>query len=136
MSSPCHKPKQVEYIQQRKHNDCGVACVAMLVDATYSVVYSVLKKLNMSTRGGLYFEDIYRMLEEFGRTANNIKSLPKAGRALLAIQWNDNGAHFVVWDSKRKQILDPEEGVYSYKELLKYATIDEMWRISKPRQKQ
>ena len=124
---PTHNPKHVEYIQQRTKTDCGVACLAMLTDNLYSTIKEIVGK----TRG-LYPDDVLEYLEDFGYEYVEVKKLPK-GIALVALQWKEPGlsGHYVVWDSKRKQFLDPINGVIDKSEMLKFAKIDYIWKISK-----
>ena len=129
---PKHRPKQIEFIEQRKKNDCGVACVAMLVGHLYSEIIVLFPKLKR-TKGGLFPDELFEIFEDlnFSYKENNV--LPKKGRALVAISWNDKtlSGHYVVWDSVRKQFLDPTHGVINKRELLNLAKIDYIWRITK-----
>jgi len=128
---PLHGPKQLEFIQQRNKKDCGVACAAMLVDKLYDDMAAIFNGLGMSTRRALYPDDLFEALEEVGFDYEEIDSLPKHGRALVAVQWKHKGlsGHYTVWDSKRKQFLDPRHGVMGKREMLKHASIEYMWRI-------
>lgn len=130
---PKHKPKQTEFIQQRYKSDCGIACVAMIVGELYETSKIVFNALNKTTRGGLYPEDVMEVLEEFGYNYKDIAKLPKNGKALVAIQWINQklSGHYVVWDGKRKQFLDPLYGVFNKKEMLKCANIEWILKVNK-----
>lgn len=130
---PSHKPKQVEFIEQRKKSDCGIACAAMLSDRLYGYVFAFSQALGISVYKGMCLNQIFELLEELGCNYREAKALPSAGRALVAIQWKEDGfsGHYIVWDGKRKQFLDPLYGVINKKEMLKLAEIDSIWRIIK-----
>lgn len=128
---PVHKPRGVEFIQQRGKSDCGVACAAMLVGCLYEIARMLFKESKKSIRGGLYPEDIFEVLEEIGFKNKELQELPQNTKALVAIQWMDEelSGHYVVWDHKRKQFLDPLHGVFIRRELNKYAYIERIWKI-------
>ena len=133
MNFPRHKPKQVEFIEQRKKSDCGVACAAMVGDKLYGEVVAVLQALDISARYGISLDEMFELLEEFGYYCQEAQKLPVKGRALVTVQWKSEGlaGHYVVWDSKRKQFLDPLHGVVGRREMLKYAKIDSIWKVTK-----
>ncbi len=130
MKYPSHNPKQVEYIQQRTKTDCGIACLAMLTDNLYSTIKEIIGK---NKRGGMYPDDVLEYLEDLGYEYLEVKNLLKAKVALVALQWKAPGlsGHYIVWDGKRKQFLDPINGVIDKKEMLKFAKIDYIWEIIK-----
>lgn len=130
---PKHAPKQTEFIQQRCKSDCGIACVAMIVGELYETSKAIFSMLGKTIRGGLYPEDVMEVLEEFGYSYNDATKLPKNGKALVAVQWTNQKltGHFVVWDGKRKQFLDPLYGVFGKKEMLKHAEIEWIFKIIK-----
>lgn len=132
---PNHKPKQVEFIQQKGKSDCGVACVAMLVGCLYDSAKMFFKDFGKSIRGGLYPEDMFEVLEEIGFNNNEMRQLPQTGKALVAVQWKKEGlsGHYIVWDSRRKKFLDPLHGVFGKNELTKYAYIERIWHIYRSR---
>lgn len=132
---PLHGPKQIEFIQQRNKKDCGVACAAMLAGKLYFDMAAIFDGLGKSIKRAMYPDDLFEALEELGFDYQEINSLPDKGRALVAIRWKDESleGHYVVWDSKRKQFLDPLHGVMGKKQLLKYATIDYVWKIIRRR---
>jgi ABC-type bacteriocin/lantibiotic exporter with double-glycine peptidase domain len=128
---PKHKPKQIELILQKKKTDCGIACIAMLVFCSYEVALEAAKKLRISTKNGLYLDDFFEILEFFDYFARQVKMLPKRGCALVTINWKKKGlsGHFVVWDGKRNQFLDPIFGVINREDMLESAEIEEIWKI-------
>lgn len=135
MKIPSHKPKQLEFIEQRKKADCGIACAAMLCDRLYGDVIAISQALGIKHKKGICLDEMFEIFEEFDRDYNEIFELPTKGRALLAVQWKeqDLSGHYIVWDSKRKQFLDPLYGIISKREMLKLIHIDSIWRITKRR---
>lgn len=130
---PCHKPKQIEFIEQRKKSDCGVACAAMLCDKLYGETAAMLDALEISARRGLCPDEMFELLEEFGCYCQEIDKLPVKGRALVTVQWKDKNlsGHYVVWDAKRKQFLDPLHGVFGKREMSKYAKVEIIWKVTR-----
>lgn len=134
MKFPIHTPKQIEFVEQRKKRDCGVACVAMLTKHLYKDIILVFPEL--TRRSGLHMDEILDILDAFGYYCSEVKMLPK-GSALVGIQWkspNLNG-HFVVWDGKRNQFLDPKYGIINKNNMLKVANIDIILKVTKWRKK-
>jgi len=107
-----------------------VACAAMLADRMYKEIEAIFHILEKSTRS-IYPDDVFEVLDEIGYDYDEVAHLPKRGRALVAIEWKNEGftGHYVVWDSSRGQFLDPLHGVMGKREMLKYASIDYIWRI-------
>jgi ABC-type bacteriocin/lantibiotic exporter with double-glycine peptidase domain len=128
LSFPNHNPRQIEYIYQRGKTDCGVACFAMIAGFLYEDARRLFPK---TISRGLFPEQLLEKLDDVGFDARETKSLPKKGIALVTVNWkkDDLGGHFVVWDSKRKQFLDPIFGVVDKEEMLKHADIEDIWKI-------
>ena len=128
---PSHGPKGVEFVEQRGKTDCGIACIAMLSRRLYSEIVSLFPYLK--AKDGLYPDDVLEALEDLGYNYKEVNNLPKRGSALVAIEWKEPkvSGHYVVWDSKRKQFLDPLHGVIKKKEMLKFAKIEHTWRITR-----
>lgn len=127
-----HNPKQIEFIEQRKKTDCGVACLAMLMGRLYDEILVLFPKFK-KTKNGLFPEDILDVLEDSGYYYNEINKMPMKGVALVAIAWKDPdlSGHYVVWDSKRKQFLDPLHGIINKSDLFELAEIEHIWRVKK-----
>jgi hypothetical protein len=102
----------------------------MLSDKLYEETETIFRMLGKSTRS-IYPDDIFEVLEEVGYDYDESDVLPRKGRALVAIEWKSKGltGHYVVWDSKRKQFLDPLHGIVGKREMLKHASIDYIWKI-------
>ena len=128
MTFPKHNPKQIEYIYQRGKTDCGVACFAMIAGLLYEEARKIFPK---TISYGLFPEQLFEKLDDVGFNAVETKFLPKKGIALVTINWkNENlNGHFVVWDSKRKQFLDPIFGVINKDDMLCCAEIEDIWKI-------
>ena len=128
---PSHAPKSLEFIGQVGKTDCGVACIAMLSKRLYGEIISLFPHLKV--KGGLYPDDVLEALEDLGYNYQEVSKLPNRGTALIAIEWKEPkiSPHYVVWDSKRKQFLDPLHGVINKREMLKFAEIEYTWRITR-----
>lgn len=133
MSFPSHKPKQIEFIEQRKKSDCGVACAAMLSNRLYGEAAAVAQALRINSKKGICLDEMFELLDEFGYYCKEIDKIPTKGRALVTIQWKEKelSGHYVVWDAKRKQFLDPLHGVFGKREMTKYAEIESVWKVTK-----
>lgn len=130
---PSHKPRQMEFIEQRKKSDCGVACAAMLGDRLYNDIVAVIQALGINASRGISLDQMFELLEELGCSCKEIKELPTKGRSLITIQWKkeDLSGHYVVWDGKRKQFLDPLHGLVNKREMLRFAKIESIWKVTK-----
>jgi ABC-type bacteriocin/lantibiotic exporter with double-glycine peptidase domain len=129
---PSHRPRQIEFVEQRRKTDCGIACIAMLTKHLYNEVIEQFPELKRS-RGGLYPHVVVDILDSFGYDCNETYKLPQKGSALVAVQWKQPNlsGHYVVWDSKRRQFLDPQHGIINQREMLKLAEVELIWRINK-----
>jgi hypothetical protein len=105
----------------------------MLSDKLYGEVAAVLQALGMSANKGICLDEMFELLEELGRDCRETTKLPKRGRALVAIQWKEEelSGHYIVWDGKRRQFLDPLHGVVGQREMLRLAQIDSIWKVTK-----
>jgi hypothetical protein len=103
----------------------------MLSKRLYGEIISLFPHLKV--KGGLYPDDVLEALEDLGFNYQEMGKLPKRGSALIAIEWKEPkiDGHYVVWDSKRKQFLDPLHGVINRREMLKFAEIEHTWRITR-----
>ena len=126
---PRHKPKNIEFVEQRKKNDCGVACMAMLTRRMYGEIVFLFPQLKRK-RSSLYPDDVLEFLEDLSYEHKEVKKIPSKGDALIAVQWKkERGGHYVVWSGKRKQFLDPLHGLVDKEDMLKHAEIDYIWRV-------
>lgn len=130
---PRHNPKQVEFIEQRRKTDCGIACLAMLCGCLYAEIASIFYGKKKTTRGGIYPDDMLEMLEDIGCEYEEVQKFPAKGCALVAVKWKEPNlsGHYVVWDGKRKQFLDPLHGVVDKDDFLKLVDVEEIWKVTK-----
>jgi hypothetical protein len=106
----------------------------MLTRQLYETVEELFKSGDRKTsRGGLFPEEMSELLCAFGFRCAPARKLPKRGQALVGIQWLEEGlsGHFIVWDAKRQQFLDPLHGVFDKEELDKCALIEEIWNVTR-----
>ena len=105
----------------------------MLSYRLYGEVAAISQALDINSRKGIHLDQMFELLEELGYDCIEYDSLPKSGRALVAVQWKEKrlAGHYVVWDSKRKQFLDPIHGVVNKKEMLQLVDIDSIWKVIK-----
>lgn len=132
--APSHRPKQMEFIEQRRKSDCGIACAAMICDRLYGEVVAISQALGISIgKNGIQLDKMFELLEEFNYNCCKVEELPGKGRALVAIHWKDNdlSGHYVVWDGKRGQFLDPLHGAINKREMMKFANIESLWECKK-----
>lgn len=129
LSFPIHDPRRIEFIQQRKRWDCGVACVAMLAGLLYDDALSLFAHFGHGS--GLFPDDVLEVLEDLGLPAKAASGLPKRQPALVAVDWMEEGlsGHYVVWDPGRRQFLDPLHGLVGRRELLRLCRIEHVWTI-------
>lgn len=129
---PSHRPRQIEFIEQRRKTDCGIACIAMLTKNLYEEVVEQFPELRRS-HSGLYPHKVLDILDSFGYDYNEVYKLPRKGAALVAVQWKQPNlsGHYVVWDSKRRQFLDPKHGLINQREMLRLVDVEIIWRINK-----
>jgi len=101
----------------------------MLAGLMYESVFSLIGR----QRGGIYPDDVLDILEGLGFGYREVSKLPKRGAALVAIHWKEKelSGHFVVWDSRRGQFLDPLHGAIGQREMLKFAGIEHIWAITR-----
>jgi len=128
---PHHKPRQVEFIEQRRKTDCGIACLAMLCNCLYKEMASIFYGKRKTAKGGIYPDDMLEIIEEMGYDYKEVKKLPARGCALVAVQWKESNlsGHYVVWDSNRKQFLDPLHGAIDKEDFLNLVEVEEIWRV-------
>jgi hypothetical protein len=130
MSYPAHSPKQIEFIGQRRKTDCGIACAGMLCGLLYGDVLAILQGLSINYKKGINLDEMFEFFDECNKSCFKVDKLPSKGQALVTIQWKDTcSGHYIVWDSKRKQFLDPLHGLVGRREMTKYASIESVWKV-------
>lgn len=103
-------------IQQLDDMGCGVACVAMLTGQSYEAIRDLMYPNEPDTISGTNGRQLRRALAKFDcktvklvRFKRGTKYQSLTFDAVLRVGFtkkNDDG-HWVVWDSKRRRVLDP-----------------------------
>lgn len=106
-------------VRQLDDNGCGIACVAMIAGITYTearkqmfgnkpLTYTKSKELQKALRRhGIRIDGRLRPLGK-----RNYKTLARP--AILKVRWTKSGPfHWVVWDIRRRRVLDPLEPPYT-----------------------
>lgn len=117
-------------VEQREHNDCGVACVAMLAGVKYTVARAAVYGDGRSklTRT----KDLHDALVGLGRKPLATRRTPFRSRevddldkdALIFVELKRCGSkHWVVWDCMAKKVRDPVASKPKHK-LLGYLLVD------------
>jgi len=79
---------------------------------------------------GLYPDDVLEILEGLGLPSREIRTLSRRQPALVAVEWRDMpGGHYLVWDPRRKQFLDPLYGLLPRKDVLAHCRIEHIWSV-------
>jgi ABC-type bacteriocin/lantibiotic exporter with double-glycine peptidase domain len=118
-------------IRQKDDYGCGLACVAMLADADYQTVRESYEAEDVD---GTQLRELKKIMRRHGvrcgprlipLRSRHPKDLPFD--ALLKVNPRLGGKdwHWVLWDSRRKQLLDPK--VPRYKRY-KYVSFVRVWR--------
>ncbi|YCA44036.1 peptidase domain-containing ABC transporter [Bacillus sp. JZ8] len=107
--------KKVQFIEQAEHSECGLACVAMILNhAGAQVRIQELRDKYGVPRGGYKLTDLKNMMEEFQVTTAAIKVSAEAVGDLktpFIAFWNQK--HYIVVERTKKQkilICDPATG--------------------------
>lgn len=113
---------KIKRIEQRKRSkgDCGVACVAMVLDQKYELIETIFHQHQLVDENGDYYtfhKDLIGVIEEFGVTASRkmFKSWSKVETpAIVKINVRKgNFWHWVVLDEidGEKVMYDPKPGL-------------------------
>ncbi|TPK80389.1 hypothetical protein FJ527_01025 [Mesorhizobium sp. B2-4-18] len=121
-------------VKQSDENGCGVACVAMIADITYS---QARKQMFGDRRGGYTNTgDLRRALAQLGiQTGPRLVRLKKNQTpaelpfdAILKTNVKQDGEwHWVIWDSGRQKVLDsrvPPYRKYRHRSYLEILPLD------------
>jgi hypothetical protein len=100
-------------IRQRGEDGCGIACVAMVADITYACAKERMPGQEVN---GTSSSQLRAALKSCGFKTRRLKPIRgldyksfKFNAVLQGFLEGDHELHLVVWDSKRKRILDPYE---------------------------
>lgn len=120
-------------VVQEDENGCGVACVAMLAGVNYQAA-----RVKMFPRRGGYTNtaDLRRALRKFKLKCaprmvtfrssgfRNYKDLPTDAILKLIAPTHPPGVwHWVVWDARRKCLLDPRKRPYRRFRITSYLAV-------------
>ena len=104
----------MKLIKQLHKTGCAIASVAMIANVDYKqALKKVLPRKKKYADYGATVVNIVKGLLRLGFTPSfSFKKKSKLNKlkrnAIILLQENDYDGHAVVWDSKRKVILDPE----------------------------
>ena len=106
---------RVRFVQQLGADDCGAACLAMVLGAHgVSGVATECRQLCDAGRGGTRVRTLIAVADRFGLTARAVSIMPNELGALplpAIVHWE--ARHFVVverWTPRRVTIVDPAQG--------------------------
>lgn len=98
-------------VRSERHDDCGIAAFATATKLSYEKAVQILFKTPQHKLKDFRVsrKQICRSLLKIGLKAKPTKNFRKEKQPVLfTLQWEKNeGGHCVVWDPKRKRILDP-----------------------------
>lgn len=106
----------MKFVKQKHKNGCAVASLAMLsgigYDKVIKVVHPFYKNYGQPRRyPGVHIEQVLRSMEKLGlqfRVSCLKQDVTKLkNNAIIAVYIAPGSRHAVVWDAKRKKILDP-----------------------------
>ncbi|RDC60879.1 hypothetical protein HME9302_02095 [Alteripontixanthobacter maritimus] len=110
-------------IKQKEENDCGVACVAMLANASYDEARHAVYKMGRSKLTKT--KDLHEALIKLGRKPLSARRKPFGKKALSDLDTDalvfaelkdgDNSKHWMVWDTKAKTLRDPYHTKYEHR---------------------
>lgn len=118
-------------VKQRKDRDCGVATVAIVAGCTYAEAKAAFQSFGHSGED-THTKDLKAALARF-EIKVGYRCVPMRGRkphelgrdAILAVNTNGLGWHWVVWDHMRGKILDPLPKAYKR---LRFEHYLDFWR--------
>lgn len=96
-------------INQKNPTDCGICCIAMLLDIDYNEALEIAKPY-MNNDCSIDFEKLQDCLIENACAIRVSEGMPdkKSKDGILEIKLPNGNFHYVVWDSKNKKIIDPQ----------------------------
>ena len=111
-------------VKQKAHNDCGVACVAMLADTSYEEAFDTIYPTGRSKL--TFTKDLHAALEKLGRKPLLKRRLSFGSKtpddletdALIFVKMGKKGkgiGHWIVWDAKAKKLRNPDQPKKPYR---------------------
>lgn len=103
----------MKLIKQRKFGECGVACLAMILDKTYEEILEYFNHKDF-TNSGIGPDEMISCLEHFGKSGAKEYLHYQLGPAILTVpSLNHVGfLHFIVYDGEN--YLDPSTEKLQY----------------------
>ena len=108
----------MKLVKQRDENGCGLACVAMVAGRPYSAIRKILGSDEV---GPTQLRKLRQIMRQHGIAAGE-RMIPLRSRtpfelpfdALIKMNPRRNGRewHWVIWDHRRRRILDPKVPPY------------------------
>ena len=98
-------PKEIKLITQKESNDCGIACVAMLLGRSYNYIK---RKLPLDNKEGISVESVAQFVSTYGlwmRDYSNSENL-FYGRVYLATIMIENKFHFILSDTRNNKLIN------------------------------
>src|SRR5260221_11505560 len=100
-------------VRQKTTTDCGIACFASLAGISYTQAQRAVFGEKHKGPSYTYTDQMRKALKDFGVIlAHRLVRCPRPARltqdALIRTNKLSNGMwHWVVWDARRRKILDP-----------------------------
>lgn len=128
-----HRVKNLRKVLQQDEEGCFVAALATCLGVTYSDALNIVHPRNPHSYGYNSFWERYRShglhpFRAYELAAKHLRAFREAkerhfkdftDNALVTIRWREDPylSHAVVWDFKRKRIIDPLRRPHTYEEL-------------------
>lgn len=105
-------------VAQENENDCAAACVAMLAGVTLDGAKTLLPA--RCEAYGTFTKHLRDALLVYGLETDALRSIGNRDFADFSFDaalrgWLEDDWHWVVWDAKRKKVLDPYEPGYVFR---------------------
>lgn len=104
----------VKVIPQQSPSDCGVACIAMLLDISYEDAYVEVAKIDKRrSRNGLYMSQIKKAAAALGKTLSSKRNYdPEEVTGILAVEFENGLGHVVLlW---KGVVIDTDATIWEY----------------------
>lgn len=123
----------MKFVKQRQDDDCGYACIAMVSNKTYKEVKSVCFKSSWGMDTETLIQNLNKLevstAERFIPFRKYKWNSLRSDAILRCKFWDEDFEkfvwHYVVWDSKRKRVLDPNKEDISNYIITSYLKIEE-----------
>jgi ABC-type bacteriocin/lantibiotic exporter with double-glycine peptidase domain len=101
----------MKLIQRKNKNDCGICCIAMLLDIDYQEALAIMhpSETNDYTSNYYHFDRIFSAFNIKWTLHQDKKFLSLKKKNLLVFDYGEDIRHMVVFDPKEKLIFDPAD---------------------------